>query len=381
MSKQRDSDVPKTPVDLGRRKILEAASAGVVAATLGGVVTTAQASSRAAPAKTLRWGVVGTGGIANRMLPRIKEADGALPAAVSSRRMVTAKEFAATHCLDHAFDSWQKMLDSDTIDAVYIATPTSVREEIATAAARAGKHVLGEKPFASLDSVQRIVAACRENGVGFMDGTHFPHMERTARVVKSTETTGRPWSLDSAFQFGLGNKNNIRLNPELEPYGAIGDAGWYNMRAAVEYMPDDVELVAADAYMTRDEDTGGCNAAAGVLRFNDGSTSTWNCGMISGALVQELRISGRSGAIWVDDFVTVRRADGNERFRLQAGRNEASEVVLPFTKPAATFMFEDFAHMVNDPALFEAGVRATERTQGWLDAAWQSALANEAKAG
>jgi predicted dehydrogenase len=327
----------------------------------------------------LRWGVVGTGGIANRLTPQIQAAEGAVAAAVSSRRMESAQSFAAKHGLDHAFDSWQKMFDSDVIDAVYIATPTSVREEIAVAAARAGKHVLGEKPFASLESVQRIVAACRENGVGFMDGTHFPHMDRTGRVVKSTESTGRPWSLDSAFQFRLGNKNNIRLNPDLEPYGAIGDAGWYNMRAAVEYMPDDVELVAADTYMTRDEDTGGCNAASGVLRFSDGSTSTWNCGLISGALVQELRISGPQGAIWIDDFVFVPGSGNDERFRLQTAGNAASEVVIPFSKPAATFMFEDFAHMVNDPALLDAGVRATERTQAWLDAAWESALANEAK--
>ena len=364
-------------IDRGRRKILEAAGVGVLAATLGGVVTSVQANPRKPPTATLRWGVVGTGGIANRMTPRIKEADGAVPKAVSSRRMESAKEFASNHGLEYAFDSWQDMVDSEVIDAVYIATPTSVREEIAVAAAHAGKHVLGEKPFASLDSVKRIVAACRENGVGFMDGTHFPHMARTKRVVESTGVTGRPWSLDSAFQFGLGNKNNIRLNPELEPYGAIGDAGWYNMRAAVEYMPDDVELVAADAYMTRDEDTGGCNTGAGVLRFSDGSTSTWNCGMISGALVQELRISGRGGAIWIDDFVFVPGSGNDERFRLQKARSNPEDVAIPFSKPAATFMFEDFAHMVGNPDLFEASVRATERTQAWLDAAWNSAVANE----
>ena len=66
----------------------------------------------------------------------------------------------------------------------------------------------------------------------------------------------------------------------------------------------------------------------------------------------------------------------HERFRHQQGGR--SEVVdIPFSKQAATYMFEDFARMVDDPAIFEASVRASERTQAWLDAAWDSAVSNE----
>ena len=96
------------------------------------------------------------------------------------------------------------MAEWDGIDAVYVATPTSVREEICLAAANSGKHVLGEKPFASLGSVQRIAAACRANDVGFMDGTHFVHHPRTVHIrEQAAAQIGWPWSLDSAFQFGL----------------------------------------------------------------------------------------------------------------------------------------------------------------------------------
>ena len=85
--------------------------------------------------KTLRWGIVGTGGIANSMAGMIKMADAAEIGAVSSRRMATAQEFAQKHDVANAFDSWQEMIDSDAVDAIYIATPTSVREEICIAAA------------------------------------------------------------------------------------------------------------------------------------------------------------------------------------------------------------------------------------------------------
>ena len=134
-SRQYDND-PSAPANPGRRKLLEAAGGGVVAATLGGLVSSAYASSGGGESKTLRWGIVGTGSIANSMAPRIKEADGAELGAVSSRKMETAMAFAGKHAVPESFDSWEKMIASDTIDAVYIATPTSVREEIGVAAAR-----------------------------------------------------------------------------------------------------------------------------------------------------------------------------------------------------------------------------------------------------
>ena len=99
--------------------------------------------------KTLRWGIVGTGGIANSMAGMIKLADAAEIAAVSSRRMETAQEFAKDHNVPNAFDSWQAMIDSDEVSAIYVATPTSVREENCIAAAKGGNHVRGEEICAS----------------------------------------------------------------------------------------------------------------------------------------------------------------------------------------------------------------------------------------
>ena len=101
--------------------------------------------------KTLRWGIVGTGGIANSMAGMIKMADAAEIGAVSSRRIESAQEFAQQHDVPNAFDSWQEMIDSDTVDAVYVATPTSVREEICIAAANGQKHVLADKVIAHYD--------------------------------------------------------------------------------------------------------------------------------------------------------------------------------------------------------------------------------------
>jgi len=301
--------------------------------------------------------------------------------AVSSRKMESANAFAAKHRIDAAFDSWAEMAAWDGVDAIYVATPTSVREEICVAAAKQGKHVLGEKPFASLPSLQRITSACRDNGVGFMDGTHFVHHPRTTDIQSGmSEKVGWPWSVDSAFQFKLPDRNDIRFNPDLEPFGAIGDAGWYNMRAAVEYLSPDIELRSVNAYLRRDRKTAAAIGGSGVLEFDDGSSSTWNCGFDSGAVIMDLRISGAEGSISIDDFLSNDR-DGSASYTHRRGGwgpdAIAEPVKVPSSLPGAAMMFEDFAALVFDQSLRERSMRVSERTQRLLDAAWNNALQNE----
>jgi len=363
-----------------RRRFLRAAGATTLASVFGGTMLGRSRTAGAQSVTTLRWGIVGTGGIANSMAGMIRMADASEIGAVSSRRMETAKKFAIDHDVPNAFDSWQEMIDSDVVDAIYVATPTSVREEICIAAAKGGKHVLGEKPFASLPSVKRITETCRDNGVAFMDGTHFVHHPRTLDIKRHRDNRlGLVWSVASAFQFNLKDRGNIRFNPELEPMGAIGDAGWYNMRAAVEYLPPDVVLDTVSAHLRRDSETGAAISGTGVLDFTDGSTSTWNCGFDSGAVVMDLRITGTEGVINIDDFLGQNR-DGSADFLYRKGGwgDAASEEInIPSSKPGAALMFEDMAAAAADPSLRDQWMTATERTQALLDAAWIAAVQNE----
>ena len=363
-----------------RRRLLKASGATALITAFGGTMLGTAQSAGAQSVKTLRWGIVGTGGIANSMAGMIKMADASEIGAVSSRRMETAKAFANDHDVPNAFDSWQEMIDSDVVDAIYVATPTSVREEICIAAATRGKHVLGEKPFASLASVKRITAACRDNDVAFMDGTHFVHHPRTLDIRQHREDRlGFVWSVASAFQFNLEDRGNIRFNPGLEPMGAIGDAGWYNMRAAVEYLPADVALDTASAHLRRDRETGAAISGTGVLEFDDGSTSTWNCGFDSGAVVMDLRITGTEGVINIDDFLGQNR-DGSADFLYRKGGwgdSASEEINIPSARPGAALMFEDMAAAAADPSLRKQWMMATERTQALLDAAWAAALQSE----
>jgi predicted dehydrogenase len=374
MTSQNDQYDNSTEVDAGRRNLLRAVGAGAVASAISPVL--AAESSR-----PLRWGIVGTGGIANGMASMIKLAARAELAAVASRKIETAKQFANKHGISGAFGSWSEMLRSNTVDAIYVATPTAVREEVCLLAAANGKHVLGEKPFANLSSLRRITSACRKNHVGFMDGTHFVHHPRTAKIKTTMrEKIGWLWSIDSAFQFSLSDADNIRMDPNLEPYGAIGDAGWYNMRAAVEYTAPGVKVIGVDAYVRRDKRSKAVIAGSGVIAFSDGSTNTWNCGFEAGAANMDLRMSGTGGQVSLDDFV-FNPGDGPAEYVYRKGGFGAGgtleRITVPSAKPPAALMFENFAAMVGNPDLFEASVAASERTQEWLDAIWTKAIQNE----
>lgn len=375
--KKINAGLEKT-VNTERRELLKAAGAGALAVAFSNIARASEHQSAKPPVRQLRWGIVGTGGIANSMASMIQLADHAEIGAVSSRKMESAKAFAAKHRVPVAFDSWQQMCRSNDVDAIYVATPTSVREEICIEAANQGKHVLGEKPFANLESVKRITAACRSNAVGFMDGTHFVHHPRTAHINRVTrEKVGWPWSIASAFQFSLTDKGNIRYNTRLEPYGAIGDAGWYNMKAAVEFSTPGIEIESVEAFLRRDKETGAAVSGSGVIVFNDGSTTTWNCGFDSGAGIMDLRISGAMGVIKLDDFLSVRPSGQPADYEYRQAWDNTERIEVASPKRGAALMFEDFAKMVGKPELIEASINSTEQTQKWLDAIWESALKNE----
>ncbi len=324
----------------------------------------------------LRWGFVGTGKIAGWMAAVLRDMPGAQLAAVASRSAVSAQAFASRHSAERGFAFWAEMLAWDGIDAVYVATPTARREEICIAAAQAGKHVLGEKPFTSLPSLKRITAACREHGVAFMDATHFVHHPRTAAILeRRDELVGRPSALDSSFLVPLGDRSDIRYDRSLEPLGALGDLGWYTLRATLEYLSPLAALRSINARLRRDRHSGAIIGGAGSLVFEDGRVSTWRCGFDAETPIIKLRLSGPLGQIAMDNFVGD-EADGSASYRPARASGTAaapSLIRVGSHYPSPALMFQDFAVAARDPMLRDRWIEASERTQGLLDAVQDAA--------
>src|SRR5262249_28511590 len=96
----------------------------------------------------VRWGVLSTGNIAREMVQAARRSGAARFVAVASRGGDRARRFADDLDLELAFASYQALLESGDVDAVYVALPISMHVEWTIKALRSGKHVLCEKPFA-----------------------------------------------------------------------------------------------------------------------------------------------------------------------------------------------------------------------------------------
>jgi predicted dehydrogenase len=333
-----------------------------------------KSTPRDASGHALRWGFVGTGAIATAMARVLRTTSSGELAAVASRTLERANAFAAEHGAGRGFHSWEEMMAWDGIDAVYIATPTALREAIGVAAARAGRHVLAEKPFASLSSLRRLVGACRETPVAFMDATHFVHHPRTAAVRKAIDgTLGRPSEIDSRFLIGLAGRDDIRYDPALEPLGALGDLGWYCMRATLEYLSPRCEPRSVEASLRRDAGTGAVVSGEGLLTFADDTVSRWRCAFDAETVDIGLTLSGARGAIRMDDFVGERR-DGSGAYVIDPAGEAEQALVVASDRSAPALMFETFSRIAREPALREPWIVASERTQALLDATWAAAV-------
>ena len=102
--------------------------------------------SEAAPA--LRWGVLGTGWIADRFVRSLQRHTRQQLLAVGSRDPGRSAAFAAGHGLPRAYGSYERLVADPDLDVVYVATPHPAHHPCATLALEAGKHVLVEKPIA-----------------------------------------------------------------------------------------------------------------------------------------------------------------------------------------------------------------------------------------
>lgn len=329
---------------------------------------------------TLQLGIIGSGYIADVVAAALRETDRVQLAGVASRRPEAARDFARRHGDVPAFESWETLIAEPSIGAVYVATPTSVREVICIAAAKLGKHVLGEKPFASRASLKAITDVCLEYGVAFLDATHFTHHPRTHQIrTELPQRIGRLEAIRTSFFFPSSDRKNIRLQPDKEPTGAIGDMAWYSMRAIAEYADSDSTVVHCRGVARRDAVTGAFIRGAGVLQFSDGLTSTWDAGYTVGACLMDLDLLGEKGAIQMDDFVldwsggflipdNTRPTGFTQRTGLVSPAG-FERLETPSAKRQVVRMLENFAELTLNPGGDAAlsSIRRSERTQVLVD--------------
>lgn len=267
-----------------------------------------------------RWGFLSTAAIARKNWKAIRLSGNGRVSAVASRDSVKAQAFIdecaaeVPQAVDAvACGSYQQLLERDDVDAVYIPLPTGMRKEWVLAAARAGKHVLVEKPVAlNLEDAREMIDACNQASVQFMDGVMFDHSQRLQMILKdlqSGDKIGKLRRISTHFSFSgdrTFQQSNIRTDSVLEPHGCLGDLGWYCIRftlwAAGLAMPTHVcarTITSLSGDQSEGEVPGEFSAE---LQFPGGVSAAFYCSFLT-ENQQTAMLSGDAGYLTVNDFV------------------------------------------------------------------------------
>lgn len=179
---------------------------------------------------TLAWGIAGTGRIARTVGAVIAAHPHMRVAAVGSRDLARAGQLARELGAPAAHGSYGDLALDPQVKAVYVATPHAQHAEVATAAIRAGRAVLSEKPMTHTpDETERLVGLARSSGVFLMEGMWMrfnPLVQQLRRLVADGEL-GQVRSLHASIGMAAPYDPDGRLwNPELGG-GALLDLGVY----------------------------------------------------------------------------------------------------------------------------------------------------------
>ena len=198
----------------------------------------------------LRWGILSTADIARaKVIPGSAGQVARRSVAIASRDGERAAVVADELGIPRAHRSYEALLADPEVDAVYIPLPNHLHAEWTIAAARAGKHVLCEKPLAmTAADAERMVAVCRAEGVHLMEAFMYRlHPSWVAvRELVASGRIGRLVAVDSWFSFFNDDPSNIRNKREAGG-GALFDVGCYCVN--LSRMLFDAEPIAVDAWI------------------------------------------------------------------------------------------------------------------------------------
>ena len=184
--------------------------------------------------KKVRWGIVGPGKIAHRFAEAIQNVEEAELVAVASTDQERAESFAKEYAIPYAFWGYEKMAESEEVDAVYIATPHSHHTLCAELFMNRGKHVLCEKPLCvNTFQGQKLQACAKKNGVFLMEAlwTRFLPATKVLQALVAEGKIGTVLGVEADFCIAAERGPNRLYRKELAG-GALLDTGVYGLNFA-----------------------------------------------------------------------------------------------------------------------------------------------------
>ena len=305
--------------------------------------------------KKIRFGVVGTNFITDWVIAGAREDERFELAAVCSRTQERGTEFAAKHNIPHIFTSLEDMVQSDVIDAIYIASPNYKHAEQSILAMRHGKHVLCEKPLASnAREARQMVEASKQYGVTLMEAMKSTLSPNFLTAKQNLHRIGTPRRYFASFcQYSSRYdkfKEGIVLNafrPELSN-GAMMDIGVYTLYPLIALFGRPQSINAQGVVLSS-----GVDGQGAVNMQYDGFNATVLYSKIANSQLPA-EIEGEDGNIIIDRIQTpvdVRfyprqaPASGHEK------RAEGESLSAPETHNEYFYEVEEFINLIEQGRL------------------------------
>jgi len=178
----------------------------------------------------VRFGLLGTGGIAAEVADALALSNQCVAQSVASREPERAKSFARRHGVGYPAATYHDLIVDPNVDVVYVATPHTEHEKWALAAINAGKHVLCEKPIAiSASGADTVLAAALESGVFVLEAFAYwfhPQTDLLLSLIRDG-AVGEVRGVDVTFSFALAGDGSSYHGLNHLAGGGILDVGCY----------------------------------------------------------------------------------------------------------------------------------------------------------
>ena len=240
---------------LTRRDFAKMGALGIAAHWAPGAM--AEAIVGQEPPRKVGYAIIGLGRIAGHFLEASRTCEYSRVTALVSGHRDKAERIAAEYGVPreniYSYEEFDRIATNKAVDAVYVALPNSMHAEYTLRAARAGKHVLCEKPMAiNVTECQQMIAACDNAKVKLMIAyrLHFePTTLKALEIVRSGKL-GTLQSMHGAYGFNIG-MGEWRYNKRLAGGGSIFDVGIYCINAHRMFTGE--EPVEIKAYVSTPE--------------------------------------------------------------------------------------------------------------------------------
>lgn len=303
----------------------------------------------------VRFGLIGTGFIADWVVAGARQDARFELAAVCSRTQERADAFAAKHGIPHTFTSLEAMAASPLIDAVYIATPNFLHASQSILCMRHGKHVLCEKPFASnAREARTMVEASRSHGVALMEAmisTLNPNFRIVREYLPRLGTIRRYFASFCQYSSRYDKfKEGVVLNafnPDLSN-GAMMDIGVYTVYPMVALFGRPLEIDAQGVVLSSGAD------GQGAVNFRyEGMNATVLYSKIANSSLPT-EIEGEEGNLLLDAIHTIRDVTYLPRPAAASGRGAApvpESVGVALERDAYYYEIAEFIDLVGQGRL------------------------------